>query len=81
MTLSLGQYTTVLLMLQELKQYDKAALFLQTCLKNKLLEKNVQTGNLSTVTPYTYTTVRRTGQYPQALFVLLKSKLFDKAAI
>ena len=43
--LSLGQYTTVLLMLRELKQYDKAALFLQTCLKNKLLEKTKETGN------------------------------------
>lgn len=42
--LSLGQYTTVLLMLRELKQYDKAALFLQTCLKNKLLEKTQETG-------------------------------------
>ena len=43
--LSLGQYTTVVLMLRELKQYDKAALFLQTCLKNKLMEKTKETGN------------------------------------
>ena len=42
--LSLGQYTTVVLMLNELKQFDRAALFLQTCLKNKLLEKNSETG-------------------------------------
>ena len=45
--MSLGQYTTVLLMLTELKQYDKAALFLQTCLKHNLLEKNSKTGKLS----------------------------------
>ena len=45
--MSLGQYTTVLLMLTELKQYDKAVLFLQTCLKNNLLEKNAKTGKLS----------------------------------
>ena len=44
--LSLGQYTTVLLMLIELKQFDKAGLFLQACLKHKLLEKNSQTGKL-----------------------------------
>jgi hypothetical protein len=51
--LSLGQYVRVVEMLYEMRQFSKAACFVQACMEFGLMEKSVDTGKYRRVVcPY-----------------------------